>query len=71
MYGPESIDAETMKHNLSVALLDAVGCMEPIFDAADGLRRDLESRGWSPTVAEQCAGVWLMGAVASAMGGGK
>ncbi len=71
MFEADPTSMEKAKHDLSVVLLDAVGLMQPIFDAADGMKRDLESRGWSPTVAEQCAGIWLMGAVASAMGGGK
>ncbi|MFB7671319.1 hypothetical protein ACFC26_07860 [Kitasatospora purpeofusca] len=41
--------------------------MAPLFDAADGMRRDLEARGWSPSVAEALAAQWL----SRCMGGGR
>lgn len=44
---------------------DAIEAMQPLLDAADGMRADLERRGWSPTAAEQIAQSWLMGALAS------
>jgi hypothetical protein len=60
-----------MKAAITTAMLDMAGVLEPIYDAADGMRRDLESRGWSPTVAEQCAGTWLAATLATVGGGGK
>ncbi|MFJ4768484.1 hypothetical protein ACIP88_05105 [Streptomyces uncialis] len=48
-----------LKRAVQTAMLDMAGVLEPVYDAADGMRRDLESRGWSPTMAEQCAGTWL------------
>ncbi|MFD9205945.1 hypothetical protein ACFVZM_06655 [Streptomyces sioyaensis] len=33
--------------------------LQPIYDAADGMKAELISRGWSPTQAEQSAGAWL------------
>jgi hypothetical protein len=62
---------EEIKQQLAVGMLDLTGMLEPIYDAADGMRRDLESRGWSPTMAEKAAGTWLCSALASIMGGGK
>lgn len=40
-------------------LIQAVEALQPLFDAADGMRADLERRGWSPTKAEQIAHQWL------------
>ncbi|MGI5404153.1 hypothetical protein ACQEVG_32825 [Streptomyces sp. CA-135486] len=51
-------------------MLTMVGALEPIYDTADGMRRDLESRGWSPTMAEQAAGTWLCTTLASIASGG-
>lgn len=34
---------------MAQALLDAMETMTPVLDAADGLRANLEQRGWSPT----------------------
>lgn len=66
---PSKADLERMRHELSNGLLLMSEQMAPIFDAADGMRADLEKRGWSPTAAEQVALAWLMSAVSSAMGG--
>lgn len=60
-----------MKAQITTAMLDMAGVLEPIYDAADGMRRDLESRGWSPTMAEQAAGTWLIATLATIAGGGK
>lgn len=40
-------------------MLESVDAFAPVFDAADGMRLDMERRGWSPTMAEQIAGMWL------------
>ncbi|MFJ6636595.1 hypothetical protein ACIQMR_35305 [Streptomyces sp. NPDC091376] len=61
---------EEIRHQVSTAMLDVVGALQPIYDAADGIKRDLESRGWSPTMAEQAAGTWLCAALKTVMGGG-
>ncbi len=50
---------------MAQALLDAMEMMAPIIDAADGLRANMEMRGWSPTAAEAVALTWLNGAIAS------
>ncbi|MFB7919381.1 hypothetical protein [Streptomyces sp. NPDC056061] len=62
---------EEMKHALTTGLLEAAGLMEPLYDFADGMRRDLESRGWSPPMAEHVACAWLAATVAAVAGGGK
>lgn len=46
---------------LAAALLEGLSETAPIFDAADGIKADLERRGWSPTAAEGVALEWLMG----------
>ncbi len=48
---------------LSSQLLGLNEQMAPIFDTADGIRADLERRGYSPTASEAVAGEWLMGAM--------
>lgn len=60
-----------VKAQVTLAMLDMTGALEPVYDTADGMRRELESRGWSPTVAEQAAGVWLCGVLAAMGGGGR
>jgi hypothetical protein len=67
---PSKADLERMRHELSNALLVMAEQTAPIFDAADGMRADLEKRGWSPTAAEQVALAWLLSAMGNAMGGG-
>ena len=57
--------------DMTTALIEAMESFSPIFDAADGMRADLERRGWSPTASEQIAQAWLMGAIASSWGGGR
>lgn len=43
-----------------LALLDGIEALTPIFEAAEGMKADLERRGWSPTVAESVAHQWLL-----------
>ena len=43
------------RNELTTLLLAASEQMTPIFDAADGMRADMEKRGWSPTAAEAVA----------------
>lgn len=40
-------------------LIAAVEALSPLFDAAEGMKADLERRGWSPTTAEATAHQWL------------
>lgn len=35
--------------------------LTPVLDFADGMRADMERRGWSPTAAEQASLAWLLG----------
>jgi hypothetical protein len=58
------VSAET-ERNLS-ALIDGMETFAPFLDAADGMRADLERRGWSPTQAERIAGAWLTGCIDAA-----
>lgn len=66
---PSKAELERMRHNLSNMLMLMSEQMATIFDAADGMRADLEKRGWSPTAAEQVALTWLTSAMSSVMGG--
>lgn len=48
---------------LPALLLETVEELAPAFDAADGIKADLERRGWSPSSAEAVAEAWLIGVV--------
>ena len=67
---PSPEEMARMRHDLSNQLLALSEQMSPLFDTADGMRANLEQRGWSPTAAEQVALAWLLAAVKMAMGGG-
>ncbi|KUF18846.1 hypothetical protein [Streptomyces silvensis] len=72
MYGQQTPPtAAELKAQITTAMLDMAGVLEPVYDAADGMRRDLESRGWSPTQAEQSAGAWLTATLATLASGGR
>jgi hypothetical protein len=43
----------------------------PILDAADGMKADMERRGWSPTAAETVALQWLIGAMGAVWKGAQ
>lgn len=45
--------------NVIQDLITAVEALSPLFDAADGMKADLERRGWSPTMAEAIAHQWI------------
>lgn len=68
---PPPMDPEEVKNAVALAMLDVVGALEPVYDAADGMRRDLEARGWSPAMAEQAAGTWLCSALMTFGGAGR
>ena len=51
------------KAELASMLMDYTDMLTPIFDAAEGMRADLERRGFSPTAAESVANEWLMSAM--------
>lgn len=58
-----SVQSAEAARALALALLESSAIMAPMLDAADGMRADLERRGWSPTMAEQLAGTWLQQAL--------
>lgn len=51
---------------MGTALLEAREQFGPIFDSADGIRAEMEGRGWSPAAAEKVALTWLMGMLGQA-----
>lgn len=55
--------------DLSNMLLELGEVFAPILDYADGMKADLERRGWSPTASEQAAATWLVGAIQQAFRG--
>lgn len=58
---PEELAGQ--RDQMMQVLLVASEQMAPLFDAADGVRADMEKRGWSPTAAEQVGLTWLMTAM--------
>ncbi|MEV6547953.1 hypothetical protein AB0M57_04495 [Streptomyces sp. NPDC051597] len=60
---PTPEELAKVRHELSTGLLVMQEQMAPVYDAADGIRADLEKRGWSPTAAEQAALTWLCGTI--------
>lgn len=56
-------EAAKQRADMANALLDVSESMGPIFDTAEGMKADLERRGWSPTAAETAALTWLTGAL--------
>jgi hypothetical protein len=62
-------EQEKMRHDLANSLLEASENLTPFIDHADGMRADLERRGWSPTAAEAVALEVLLGFVRLAVGG--
>lgn len=66
---PQTVDE--IRRQLSTAMLDMAGILTPVYDAADGMRRELRRRGWSPMLAETAAGTWLCHTLASIGSGGR
>lgn len=62
---------EEAREIISGMLLDLTTTLEPIYDFAEGMRRDLESRGWSPTAAESASLAWLAAQLAAIGGAGR
>jgi hypothetical protein len=50
---------------LAEALVTAMEQLDPILEAAKGLRAKLLADDWSPYEAESCAAEWLRGAIAA------
>lgn len=53
-------DARKMRDDLAQSLMQYTEVIDVMVDAAKGMRAKLEADGWSPTVAEQVAGTWLI-----------
>jgi hypothetical protein len=68
---PSPAELERLRHEMTHGLLAMREQLAPVFDTADGMRADMEQRGWSPTAAEQVALTWLLGAMSIAMGGAQ
>nr|WP_237694806.1 hypothetical protein [Streptomyces sp. SID5468] len=56
---PDPPDPDELREQFARALMVMRDQMTPLFEAADGLRADLEKRGWSPTAAEAAVLPWL------------
>ncbi|WP_030997533.1 hypothetical protein [Streptomyces sp. NRRL F-5630] len=69
MFGRKTPTVEEQREALSLVLLEAREHLEPILDAADGLKADLLARGRSPAVVDHIAGTWLASALKAAVGG--
>ncbi|WP_424891822.1 hypothetical protein [Streptomyces sp. XH2] len=65
---PNLDELARMRADLSTALMTMAEQLAPLFDAADGMRAELATRGYSPESAEQVATVWLCTAMTT-MGG--
>jgi len=57
--------------DLAKGLVELMDAIAPIIEVAEGQRKLLESRGWSPTAAEAFALELLLGLTRQAMGGAK
>lgn len=60
---PTSAELAEQRHELATAMLTMTEQLTPIFDTADGIRADMENRGWSPTACETVALTWLQGTI--------
>jgi uncharacterized protein involved in copper resistance len=56
-------EAVNARQELANSMMEYSENIAPLFDAADGMKADLERRGWSPTMAEGLAATWLQGAL--------
>lgn len=66
---PTAEEIEEMRAAAVDGLMSMVEGVGPVFDAGDGMRADLEKRGWSPAAAEQIAMSWVIGALGAAFSG--
>jgi hypothetical protein len=66
---PTEEELARQRHEVGNAFLIMSEQLAPLFDAADGMRKDLEGRGWSPTAAEQVVVTWLIKMLGAAMDG--
>lgn len=56
---PTTEQQKEIQTDLANGMLAMREMLRPLFDAADGMRADLEARGWSPTAAEKLTMTWL------------
>lgn len=63
------VSSDAQKTELANTLLALGEMFTPIIDYADGMKADLERRGWSPTAAEHASLTWLVGAIGQAFRG--
>ncbi|MET9480962.1 hypothetical protein [Streptomyces sp. NPDC006638] len=59
MLGRKTPTVDEQREAFADALMDVTTLVQPLFDAAEGMKANLLSRGWSPDVAEYLAGQWL------------
>lgn len=65
------MSADQNKAEITAAMIAGLDALAPLFDTADGMRADMERRGWSPTMAEAIAGNWLNLMLTQTMSGVK
>ncbi len=59
METPPPDTLEELGHRLTETLHQVGALCAPLFDAAEGIRNELDRRGWSPTVSEELAAEYL------------
>lgn len=60
MFGVHQPTMDEQREALSQALMEVrASIVQPLFDAADGMRADLARRGWSEAVVDHIVGAWL------------
>ena len=62
-------EIDKVRHDIANGMLGLNDLLGPIFDAADGVKADMEKRGWSPTACERVALVWLTNTLSKALQG--
>jgi hypothetical protein len=60
------VSAEENRTAMRNSLLEVSEDFAPMLDAADGMRAEMERRGWSPTAAEQVGLAYVMGMLSMA-----
>lgn len=59
----DDLIADATRQQLAARLLQAQEALSPIYDAAEGVKADMISRGWSAQNAEAAALSWLQAAL--------
>lgn len=60
--------ASDAQNTITQALMEVTENMQPVIEACEGQRKQLEERGWSPTAAEKYALELLLSITKSAFG---